>query len=151
MSQCIAHWGTHVLSKQCANWTPFGSSNYLQFLLMSLLFFCSITWKTTRKSTLLESFNLVNVNINRVGNYWTLTERPWDCQPYGIVVNYQTSWGESVTKGLCGQSQPLAPQEISDGMYHVTTQVYLYPMMSKVQNSINTYPWFWRRLTCSAQ
>ena len=34
--------------------------------------------------------------------------------------------------------------ERSGGEYHVTTQFYFYPVMSKLQNSINIYPWFWR-------
>ena len=60
---------------------------------------------------------------------------------------HQISWGESAAAGLtAGQPRPLTPQRRSDGLYHITTQFYFYPMMSKLQNSINTYPWFWRRV-----
>ena len=44
--------------------------------------------------------------------------------------------------------RPRTPLGRSGGPYHVTTQFYLYPVMSKIQNSINIYPWIWRRLTC---
>ena len=42
-----------------------------------------------------------------------------------------------------GQSPPLTPQGRTGGPYHVTTQFYFYPVMSKIQNSINIHPWIW--------
>ena len=39
----------------------------------------------------------------------------------------------------------------SGGPYHITTQFYFDPVMSKIQNSINIYPRIWRRLTCPTQ
>ena len=36
--------------------------------------------------------------------------------------------------------------EESGGPYQMTTQFNFYPVMSKLQNSINNYPWCWRRL-----
>ena len=45
----------------------------------------------------------------------------------------------------------MGPRGISDAPYHVTTRCYLYPAVSKMQNSINMYSWFWRRLTCPTQ
>ena len=37
----------------------------------------------------------------------------------------------------------------SAGTYYATTQFYFYPVMSKVQNSINIYPWFLTSLNVS--
>ena len=39
------------------------------------------------------------------------------------------------------------------GSPHTTLErsCVFYPLMSKLQYSINIYPWFWRRLTCSTQ
>ena len=45
----------------------------------------------------------------------------------------------------------LTPRGRSGGPYHVTTQFYFYPVMSKIQNSINIYPCFWRRSTRRTQ
>ena len=45
------------------------------------------------------------------------------------------------------RAQPLTPRWRTGGPYHVTTKFYFYPMISNLQNSINIYPWFWRRLT----
>ena len=65
---------------------------------------------------------------------------------------HQISRGESVAARLtAGQPRPLTPGGRSGGPYHVTTQFYFYPVMSKIQNSINVYPWIWRRLTCPTQ
>ena len=65
---------------------------------------------------------------------------------------HQISRGESAAAGLtAGQPRPGTPRGRSGGPYHVTTQFYFYPVMSKIQNSINIYPWIWRRLTCPSQ
>ena len=65
---------------------------------------------------------------------------------------HQISRGESAAAGLtAGQPRPLTPLRRSGGPYHVTTQFYFYPVMSKMQNSINIYPWIWRRLACPTQ
>ena len=69
---------------------------------------------------------------------------------------HQTSPGESAGESAAadlteGQPQPLTPLGRSGGPYHVTTQFSFYPVMSKLQHSINIYPWFWNRLTCPSQ
>ena len=52
----------------------------------------------------------------------------------------------AIPKRISGRwADPLTPRGMSP--YHVTTQFYCYPVMSKIQNSINIYPWFSRRLT----
>ena len=48
----------------------------------------------------------------------------------------QISRGESAAAG------PLTPQRRSSEPYHVITQFYFYPVMSKLQNSIIIHPWF---------
>ena len=52
------------------------------------------------------------------------------------------SRGESAAARLtAGQPQLLTPRRRSDGVYHVTTQFCFYPVMTKIQNSTNIYPW----------
>ena len=65
---------------------------------------------------------------------------------------HQISRGETTAAGLtAGQPRPRTPRGRSGGPYHVTTQFYFYPVMSKIQNSSNIYPWIWCRLTCPTQ
>ena len=65
---------------------------------------------------------------------------------------HQISRGESAAAGLtAGQLRPLTPRGKSGGPYHVITQFYFYPVMSKLQNSIIIYPWYWRHLTYASQ
>ena len=52
------------------------------------------------------------------------------------------------TVHLTGARRPLTPLRKSGEQYHLITQFCLYAAMSKLQNAINIYPEFWRRLTC---
>ena len=91
-------------------------------------------------------------------------DSPWERDCYMIYTIYnnktvslrdtvhQISRRESAAAMLTtDRPQPLTPRGRSGGPYHITTQLYFYPMMSKIQNSTNIYLWIWCCLKCPTQ